>query len=48
MAPAPVRDQKPTAQPVSDIVQTGVEILPAALTASAASIAAILIRKRTK
>lgn len=46
--PAPVTDQKPAAQPVSDIVQTGVEILPAALAASAASIAAILIRKRTK
>lgn len=47
-APAPATDPKPAAQPVSDIVQTGVEILPAALAASAASIAAILIRRRTK
>ena len=47
-APAPVTDSKPAAQPISDIVQTGVEILPAALAASAASIAAILIRKRMR
>lgn len=46
--PAPVTDPKPAAQPVADIVQTGVEILPAVLIASAASIAAILIRRRTK
>lgn len=46
--PAPVTDPQPAAQPVADLVQTGVEILPAALAASAASIAAILIRRRTK
>lgn len=48
MAPVPVTDQEPAVQPVADLVQTGVEILPAALIASAASIAVILIRKRMK
>lgn len=46
-ASTPVAPQ-PAAQQASELIQTGVEILHAALAASAASIAAILIRKRTK
>lgn len=47
-APAPVTAPQPAAQKASDLIQTGVEIFPAALAASAASIAAILIRKHMK
>lgn len=47
-APAPVTAPQPAAQKDSDLIQTGVEIFPAALTASVASIVAILIRRRMK
>ena len=45
---APVTAPQPAAQKDSDLIQTGVEIFPAALTASVASIVAILIRRRMK